>query len=213
MTNLREELSKVERPVPILSRERAAEFTQRQREVLDGLQTLFEGGFAHLTMASIAAEMSCSLRLLYQIAPSRDELVEIVVDRNLWAVGRTATATVTDSDDPIRALRTYLQAATEAVRRTTPEFAGDIRKVPGALKLNQAHERYLIDMTTCLLEVAVKDGVVGDIDTTAVARVLAGLGGLFASVDEISSIRSTPKDAADRIADLIIAGLLADRSR
>jgi len=36
---------------------------------------MFDGGFAHLTMAEIAARANCSLRTLYSLAPSRDELV------------------------------------------------------------------------------------------------------------------------------------------
>lgn len=206
---LRSYIDQVPRPTPVLSRERSAELTERQREVLDDLSDLFEAGFAHLTMASIAAEMSCSLRLLYQIAPSRDELVEIVVDRNLWRIGRAATETIQITDNPVDALRSYLRAANEAVSRTTPQFAADLRAVPGALAVNDAHERYLIDMTDRLLEIAVKDGIIGDVDTAALARVLAGLGGLFASASTIGTIRASPKETADSIVELVLAGLLS----
>ena len=210
MSRLRDDIAQVPRPVPVLSRQRSADLTDRQREVLDDLSDLFEAGFAHLTMASIAAKMSCSLRLLYQIAPSRDELVEIVVDRNLWRVGRTATETIQTTDDPIAALRTYLRAANEAVSRTTPEFAADIKTVPAAVAVNTAHELYLINMTNRLLEIAVKDGIIGDVDTAALARVLAGLGGLFASASAIETIRSSPKEAADSVVELVLAGLLSE---
>ncbi len=210
MSLLRDDIAQVFRPVPVLSRERTAQLTTRQREVLGGLSDLFEAGFAHLTMASIAAEMSCSLRLLYQIAPSRDELVEIVVDRNLWRVGRAASETIQLTDNPIDALRGYLRAANEAVSRTTPQFAADIRAVPGALAVNEAHERYLIDTADRLLEIAVHDGVIGDVDTAALALVLAGLGGLFASAGTIGTIRASPKETADSIVELVLRGLLSE---
>ena len=54
------------------------------------MEHLFAGGFATLTMAELAARLNCSLRTLYALAPSRDELVLVVVDRNLWRVGRAA---------------------------------------------------------------------------------------------------------------------------
>jgi hypothetical protein len=89
-TELQERLRSVRPPPAVLGRERERRLTDRQRQILDHLGQMFDGGFAHLTMAEIASRSNCSLRTLYGLAPSRDELVLIVVDRNLWRVGRTA---------------------------------------------------------------------------------------------------------------------------
>ena len=74
-SDLGRRLRAVPAPRPVLDRDREAQLTDRQREVLDGLGHLFDNGFAELTMAGIAAHVGCSLRTLYDLAPSRDELV------------------------------------------------------------------------------------------------------------------------------------------
>ena len=79
---LLDRLRDVPAPLPVLDRVREQQLTDRQRDLLDRLVELFDEGFAHLTMADLAARLNCSLRTLYELAPSRDELVLTVIDRN-----------------------------------------------------------------------------------------------------------------------------------
>ncbi|MFP6662594.1 MAG: hypothetical protein VCC00_00120, partial [Deltaproteobacteria bacterium] len=61
----------VRAPKPLLDAEAELRLTERQREILDELEVAgAEPGFATLTMAEIAAQMNCSLRTLYGIAPT-----------------------------------------------------------------------------------------------------------------------------------------------
>lgn len=205
--DLHERLRSVPRPTPVLTREREAALTPRQREILDQLGALFDQGFAELTMAELASALSCSLRTLYELAPSRDELVLMVVDRNLWRIGRTASAALDSDMAPLDALRAYLEAATVAVARTTPAFARDLAAVPAAQRLNDAHSDYLVAVTRCLLDTAVERGDIADVDTGAIARVMAGVGRDFARPEVISTLRSSPKEAADEVVDVLLRGL------
>jgi AcrR family transcriptional regulator len=200
-------LRAVRRPRPVLGRERERELTDRQRELLDQLGTMFDQGFAQLTMAELADRLSCSLRTLYALAPSRDELVLIVVDRNLWRVGRRAREAIGPGLAPLDAIRAYLSAATVAVSRMTQAFSRDLAAVPAAQRLSDEHSEYLIAVTRTLLDLAVERGDVAAVDTAAVARVLAGVGQLFARPELIPTLRSSPKDAADEVVDLVLRGL------
>ncbi len=209
MTTLDERIRSVPRPAPVLSRQRERSLTSRQREILDALSPLVDDGFADLTMAGLAAELSCSLRTLYELAPSRDELVLVVVDRNLWRIGRTAAGALREDMAPLDGLRAYLRAATVAVARTTAAFARDMATVPAAQRLNDAHSNYLVAIARCLLDLAVERGDIASVDTGAVARVMAGLGRDLARPEVISTLRSSPKDAADAMVDVILRGLAA----
>lgn len=204
-------LKSVPAPRPVLSRARESALTERQRELLDELGRVFEDGFAHLTMASLAAQLNCSLRTLYALAPSRDELVLIVVDRNLWRVGRAARDAVRADMSPLDALRSYLEAATFAVSKITEGFARDLAAVPAAQRLNDGHDQYIFNITRALLEMAVERGEVADVDTAAVAMVLAGLGRRFSQPDVIPTLRSSPKEAADEVVDILLQGLRAGK--
>jgi AcrR family transcriptional regulator len=205
--DMRRRLAAVRRPRPIMGRDRERALTERQRELLDQMERLISGGFATLTMAELAARLNCSLRTLYALAPSRDELVLIVVDRSLWRVGRGARDAVRDDLAPLDAVRAYLEAATVAVSGWTEAFARDLAAVPAAQELEEGHNEYLFDVTRTLLDLAVERGDVADLDTAAVARVLAGLGRFFSRPRVISSLESSPKEAADQIVDLVLRGL------
>lgn len=202
---LQRRLRSVRRPRPLLSRSRERALTARQRELLDQLEHIFYAeGFADLTMAGLASRLSCSLRTLYALAPSRDELVLMVVDRHLWRVGHTARAAIGPEMSPLESLRTYLRSATEAVSERTEPFARDLSAVPAAQVLADGHRRYLYDVAVALLDIARQRGQIRNVDTAAVAHVLAGLGGLFSEPDVIPTLRSSPKEAADELVGLIL---------
>ena len=207
VTGIEWRLRAIPRPTPVLARERERALTARQRELLDQLGGVFDGGFADLTMAGLAARLNCSLRTLYELAPSRDELVLVVVDRNLWRIGRTAANAIDPDMAPLDALRAYLRAATEAVSGTTQAFARDLAAVPAAQRLNDDHSDYLIAVAQSLLDLAVERGDIDPIDTAALARVMAGVGRDFSKPEVLATLRSSPKDAADAVVDILLAGL------
>ncbi len=202
-------LRAVRRPRPILPRQRERELTDRQRQILDEMEALVARGFAELTMAELASRLNCSLRTLYTLAASRDELVLTVIDRSLWRIGRTARDAIGDDLAPLDAIRAYLEAATVAVSGWTAAFARDLAAVPAAQQLQDDHNEYLFAVTRTLLDLAVERGDIGPVDTAAVARVLAGLGQFFSRPAVIPTLRSSPKEAADEVVELILAGLRA----
>jgi AcrR family transcriptional regulator len=208
-TDTQRRLRAVPAPRPRLDRERERGLTDRQRQVLDELGDVFDDGFAHLTMAELAARLNCSLRTLYALAPSRDELVLMVVDRNLRRIGRRARDAIAGDMAPVDAVRAYLDAATVAVSGTTEPFARDLAAMPAARRLSGEHNDYLFAVTRTLLDLAVERGDIAPVDTGAVARVIAGLGRDFARPEVIPTLRSSPKDAADAVLDVVLAGLQA----
>lgn len=201
-------LRAVRRPRPVLGRARERQLTDRQRALLDELEAIVADGFADLTMAELAGRLGCSLRTLYALAPSRDELVLVVVDRKLWRIGRTARQAIAADLAPLDAVRAYLEAATVAVAGWTPTFARDLAAVAAAQRLSDEHNEHLFEVTRTLLDLAAERGdVAADIDTAAVARVLAGLGRLFTRPAVMSTLRADPKEAADQVVDLVLRGL------
>jgi AcrR family transcriptional regulator len=67
--------------------------TARALAVLEELEALYKAeGFAHFTAEELAARLRCSRRMLYQLAPSLDELAALVVDRFFQQMGVTCYA-------------------------------------------------------------------------------------------------------------------------
>ncbi len=198
----------VRAPKPLLPPETERRLSARQRELLDELEKLVAAeGLAELTMAEIAAQVNCSLRTLYGIAPSKEELVLTVVDRRLHRIGRAAIGSLDPSLSPLAALRGYLRAANEAVQPEAVAFSRDFADIPGAKQLVDAHEGYVIAVTRSLLDRAVTEGQIPPVDTVSVAHVLGSLGREFARPERAEVLSASPKETADAIADILLRGL------
>jgi AcrR family transcriptional regulator len=207
MTDMVDRLRSVPAPPPVLSREREEQFTDRQREILDELGRIFDKGFVDVTMAELAGLLNCSLRTLYGLAEGRNELVLMVLDRNLRKIGRAAHGAITAEMSALEAVRSYLSAATVAVSDVTEEFARDMATITEGLDLNEAHSNYLVDVTRSLLDLAVAQGEIDQVDTGAVARMMAGLGRDFARPEVMGQLATSPKIAADAMVDVVLEGL------
>jgi AcrR family transcriptional regulator len=198
-------------PRPLLAPEAERRLTPRQREVLSELEGLVvRGGFADLTMAEIAGRLNCSLRTLYGISPSKDELVLAVVDRRLRRIGRRAIAAIDASAPPLAALRAYLRTVNEALQPTTVAFAREFAGVPGAQRLLDAHEGYVVAVTRSLLARASAEGAIRAVDAGALAHVLGRLGRELSRPEVAeTALAGTPKEAADAITEIVLRGLAA----
>lgn len=196
----------VRAPKPLLAPDAETRLTGRQRQLLDELERLLMAdGLAELTMAEIAARANCSLRTLYGLAPSKEELTLTVVDRRLHRIGRAAIASLAPSLTPLAALRAYLQAANEAVQPEAVTFARSFAKVPGAQRLLDGHEEYVIAVVRSLLDRAVAEGQIPAVDTASLAHLLGGLGREFARSDVAAS--APPQATANALMEIILRGV------
>ena len=80
--------------------------------------------------------------------------------------------------------------------------------MPAVRALVDSHNQYLVDITRTLLDTAVARGDIADVDTGAVARVLAGLGRSLADPDVARTLRSEPRQAADEVVEMVLRGLM-----
>ncbi len=200
----------VRAPQPLLDAEAENRLTERQKEILDELETAgAEEGFSSQTMAEIAARMNCSLRTLYGIAPTRDELLLTAVDRRLRRIGRKAIEKLDPTLSPLELLRAYLRAANAAVQPQTLTLSRDFSAVSGSRRLADAHENYVISVVQKLLDRAVAEKQIQPVDTAAVAHILGGLGREFTKSDIVDVIDGTPAEAANHLLDLLLRGLSA----
>lgn len=200
----------VRAPKPLLDASAEARLSARQLEILDELESGVAGNeLARLTMAELAARMNCSLRTLYGIAPSKDDLILTIVDRRLHRIGRAAIESLDASESPLELLRTYLREANVAVQPESVAFSEVLGHVPGAQRLLDSHERYVIAVTKDLLDRALASGEIRAVDTGAVAHVLGGLGREFSRPDVARTSARPARATADAIASVILRGLTA----
>lgn len=203
----------VRAPKRRLSSSTEQSLTARQLEILDTLdESVLGGGFSDLTMAEIAKRMTCSLRTLYGIAPSKEELVLAVADRHLQRIGREAMEALELDQSPLSRLRAYLRATNLALQPTTVIFSMDFNKLPGARQLADAHAGYIVAITRALLDEAVEGKEIAPLDTAPLALVLGRLGREFARPDVERIVQNSARETADSIAEIILDGLLVRKA-
>lgn len=200
--------AQVRAPRPLLSADEERNLSVRQRQIIDELEALVvRGSLADQTMAQMAATVNCSLRTLYGIAKSKDELLLAIVDRRLQRIGRAAIEAIDPDAKPLEALRDYLSAVHEAVQPTTAEFARDFAGLTGGTRLLDQHEAYVIAVAKSLLDRAAAEQQIAAVDTAAVAHVLGSLGREFSRPDLLGVIADSPKNTADAMAEIVLRGL------
>lgn len=165
----------LESPRPLLSKSKESLLSARQKEAILGLEELIKAGYPQLTMSQIANRLKVSLRTLYKIAPKKEDLLLIAVDRLLFKIGAEAQKAINTGDGPLEKLKIFLHKTNEATKNDTLAFTEDFDKIQGARALIDSHENYVVNLTKNMLDEAIEAGEINKIDTSWMSLVLSGL--------------------------------------
>tara|TARA_R110002072_G_scaffold87775_4_gene197816 strand:- start:841 stop:1485 length:645 start_codon:yes stop_codon:yes gene_type:complete len=192
----------------------------RPEEILAAALTVFgEQGFAAARVEDIARRAGLSKGALYLYFPSKEAMLNALVEQSAGALARTVEQHVAQiaAADPEAALRGLLRILFTAV--SSPDISAAPRLV-----LTEAHRfpelalyyrEHVLDVMRrsmgALLAAAVKTGVFRDLDTDAFMRVIAGPGLAQMALTTIFDLKpdklTDPGDLADAIADILLFGL------
>lgn len=188
--------------------------SRRGEEVLDTLEEIvLAQGFARLGVTTIAARTSCSKRTLYELAPSRDALVQRVLARFFARIRDEAQAAIARCSAPDARVHAYLQAGVRAAERLSPAAVADIHGWPPARAIWQDHVRQRVDGLSRLIEDGIAAGAFRPFPPAFVAEVV------FASINRLREpdfYRSTDLSisaAFDELYEMLLAALTSNMRR
>ena len=182
-------------------------YTKRHNEIIDALEVLLESGVPNLTMSEIAKKLKISLRTLYEIAPSRDELILMTMDNILKKLGKFAMDSVSEIHSPVEKLEEYLMIVNQAVGPKFDRFLKDMEKINGSKMTADYHENFIKNFIKELLEQAIKKKEIKAIDVKAFAILLGGIGREFFKEENKKSINFSPEESANSITSIILNGI------
>ena len=182
-------------------------YTKRHNEIIDALEVLLESGVPNLTMSEIAKKLKISLRTLYEIAPSRDELILMTMDNILKKLGKFAMDSVSEIHSPVEKLEEYLMIVNQAVGPKFDRFLKDMEKINGSKMTADYHENFIKNFIKELLEQAIKKKEIKAIDVKAFAILLGGIGREFFKEENKRSINFSPEESANSITSIILNGI------
>tara|TARA_B100001540_G_C15624647_1_gene559238 strand:- start:234 stop:842 length:609 start_codon:yes stop_codon:yes gene_type:complete len=190
-----------------LTNKRTKIYTKKHHETIEDLEKLLEKGVPDLTMSEIASKLKISLRTLYEIAPSKDQLILMTMDNILKRLGKHALDSVSNIQSPIEKLEQYLFIVNQAVGPKFNIFLKDIEKINGSKKMADYHENFISNYTQKLLDDAVKINEIKKIDTKAFSILLGGIGREFLKEKNRFLISNSPEESANSITSIILNGI------
>ena len=182
-------------------------YTKKHQDTIQDLEKLLEKGVPDLTMSEIASKLKISLRTLYEIAPSKDQLILMTMDKILIKLGKFALDSVSEIQSPIEKLEQYLFIVNQAVGPKFNTFLKDIEKINGSQKMADYHESFISNYTQKLLNDAIKMHEIKNIDTKAFSILLGGIGREFLKEKNRYLISTSPEESANSITSIILNGI------
>jgi AcrR family transcriptional regulator len=108
-------------------------FSTRQTEVLDIVETVFlREGIRGVRMGQLADEAACSRSTLYELAPSKEELLLLVLDRIMRRITKRGADAIARAVDPVDKIRALLVTGAVDLAELGPHFLGAVRQHPPA---------------------------------------------------------------------------------
>ena len=191
----------------LVARKTFNNLTEKHINVIEDFEDLLEKGIANLTMSDIASKLKVSLRTLYEIAPSKEDLITTTMDRILTNIGREALSNMKNVKSPLERLRIYMRIGNEAAGPKLQKFDGDLDKIKGAKEMIDFHQNYFISFIKSLLDEAQAANEIREIDTQAVAITLGGIARELSIPDNKKSLEDLPEKSSNMVTDLILESL------
>ena len=191
----------------LVARKTFKNLTEKHINVIEDFEDLLEKGIANLTMSDIASKLKVSLRTLYEIAPSKEDLITTTMDRILTNIGREALSNMKNVKSPLERLRIYMRIGNEAAGPKLQKFDGDLDKIKGAKEMIDFHQNYFISFIKSLLDEAQAANEIREIDTQAVAITLGGIARELSIPHNKKSLEDLPEKSSNMVTDLILESL------
>ena len=185
---------------------------KRHLEVMDELESMLDKGKSFSTMSDLAKKLKISLRTLYEIAPSKEELIVTTVDRVLKKHGKIAIDAMNAHSSPIKKLESFLTVANQAVGPRFERFTLSLSSLNSSKPMVDYHEQYITDLIKNLLDEARIKNEIKEIDTQATALLLGGLGRYFQSKKLLKDLYQTPEKTSNFLTKIIIDGIKMEKS-
>lgn len=135
-------------------------FRQRQIHLLDQLEALFFAeGYRAFAMSELARRLKCSKRSLYELAGDRQQLFCLVIERWSKRVREMGMAAQAAELSPRCRLEAFLEPGITETNAMTEAFLIDLRDLPAARSLLEAHQRDRMDHLKTLLDEGINAGV------------------------------------------------------
>ena len=185
-------------------------FNERHRDIAEALEKVFlEEGFRDVTVGDLAARIKCSKRTLYEIAPSKQELFVLIVERWLDRIRHLGWAGALEHDDPEKRIIAYLEPGVSQSRLASRRFLKDLQSFRPAYLILEAHQRERTSVLRDIVEDGIRRGRFRKLHAPLVAEVFLAAVGRMNEPDFLENAGISFSDAFSELYDLFLRGLIS----
>jgi AcrR family transcriptional regulator len=180
----------------------------RREELLDQIEKIILAeGFSTLHMGELAERLHCSRTTLYQLAPTKDELVLRVYNRMMVHSLDRCRLAAEACDNAVAQIRAYFDTAREAETSTSDAFWHDVMAwQPTAEARSVAHHEGMGHVKS-FVEQGIREGVFRTVNAEFIAY-LGWLGSLAVRDREfLSAANLSPEEAMSQLGEFIVSAL------
>lgn len=181
----------------------------RKEEILDGLEKIvLHDGFRGLRLTDVARVLNTSYATLYQLAPTKDELVMMVIDRWYQRSIADAQQPLAAAGDPVQRLKVWAGFGTAGVSRTSREFWQHVATHAAITALVGGYTHYYVQVLEAILVEGIEQGTFRPINAHLLAVIWEAAVGKLADPDLWESSDRSLRQISQDWVDLVLHGLL-----
>lgn len=180
----------------------------RREQLLDELEALIMAeGFAQLRVGKVADKLHCSRSTLYKLAPSKEELIALVVDRMVRREIQQSADAVEALPSATEKMREFSHLIDAAQTRGSADFWRDVRDHSYSAEVFQMGRVRGWRVLQGFIDEGIASGEFRDANSLFVAYALWTLGALTRDPDVLEQLGVDRTSAVSAIIDLFVEGV------
>lgn len=183
-------------------------FSPRQEQVLQAIEPIFlREGLRGIRMGDIATEVACSRSTLYEIAPSKEDLLLLVLDRMMQRISARGAAAMAAAETNVDRIAAMLTSGALDFAALGPRFLDAVRSHPPARMLFDRWVAVCRDALEQLIRAAITAGEIRSAPAPVVAEMMFAAT-LTVTDPEFTRTSEVPlADALAELVDILLDGL------
>ena len=188
--------------------------SKRQSEILDALEELFlERGFRAVAVADMTSTARCSRTTLYELAPTKEEIFLLVLERMLWRTDQEGRVAAGRKKAPAARVEAYLTVNAGVIARAGVAFGSDVDHYKPAVRLLSDYALNGVATISEMIDDGIAAGEFRDVDSKFAAQLIVTMIQQTTAQEFLASSDLPWPDAVRDAFDLILYGLVGATER
>ncbi len=196
------------RPLRDLLEPPAGRYTDRQEQILADLERVFaRRGLRAVTIGDLTAELRCSRRTLYALAPTKEELFRLVIDRMFRRLGEHAADVLSLDLTVEEQIERLVCDSISILRPGGANFALELEEFPSVRQVFLDHVEAANQVIASVIAVGVRQGRLRSVDSRLMAGALRAMVTYAASDNARRPVGMTEIEAVREVTHAMLWGL------